>query len=252
MKILVPVKRVIDYRVNIAVKPDGSGVDMNNVNMSMNPFDEIAVEAALQLKEQGITNDVLLVSIGQLACQDTIRAGLALGADRGIHIHTEHTLEPLNIAKLLAAITTQEQADCVIAGKQAIDGDHSQVGQMLAALLGWPQATFAFDISIDSANPTVAKIVREVDGGLNTVMIDLPAVITTDLRLNQPRYPSLPNMMKAKQKPLIMLSIEQLNVTLKQHTEQYAVRAPSPRQSGIRLNTVDELVDALRNKEGLI
>lgn len=246
MHILVPIKRVIDYHVNIRVKADHSGVETDNVKMSMNPFDEIALEAAIQLKEQGIADKITVVSIGEVACQETLRTGLALGADFAVHIKTDRFLEPINIAKLLAHTVKQQQASLVITGKQAIDGDDNQVGQMLAALLSWSQATFASKIRIAPDRSTVAEVIREVDGGLTTVTIELPAVITADLRLNQPRYPSLPNVMKAKQKPLTVLELDQIPVTLKQHIEQQHVRAATSRQQGVQLDNVNELIAALR------
>lgn len=251
MKILVPVKRVIDYHVNVKVKPDGSDVEKDNVNMSMNPFDEIATEAAIVLKEQGLATQVVVASAGDLNVQETIRAGLALGADSGVHIQADPLLEPLNIAKLLAALVTHMQIDCVIAGKQSIDGDNNQVGQMLAALLNWPQATYACDITIDPNDKTQVQVKREIDGGVKTVKLGLPAVITTDLRLNQPRYPTLPNIMKARQKPITTLTAQDLRVTIKQHIQQLSLRAPVQRKSGVRVNSAAALVERLRQDMGV-
>lgn len=242
MKILVAVKRVIDYAVKIRVKADHSGVETANVKMSMNPFDEIALEEALRLKESGIATEVILVSMGGDAVQETLRAGLALGADRAIHVKTELTLEPLHAAKLLQALVKQEAAALVIMGKQAIDDDCNQTGQMLAGLLQWPQGTFASKITVENAHVTV---VREIDGGLETVSLKLPAVITADLRLNQPRYASLPNIMKAKQKPLTQVTPEQLNIVIKPHSQTLKVTAPPARQMGVKLTSAAELMQKL-------
>ena len=252
MKILVPIKRVIDHHVKVRVKPDGSGVEKDHVKMSMNPFDEIALEAAIVLKEQGMASQVVVVSVGDFSVQETIRTGLALGADEGVHIQADRSLEPLNIAKLLAALIKQMDIDCVIAGKQSIDGDNNQVGQMLAALLDWPQATYACDITLDPNDKKMVQVKREVDGGIKTVKLTLPAVITTDLRLNQPRYPTLPNVMKAKQKLLSTVTPETLQVTIKQHIQQLNLRAPDKRKQGIRVNSALELIEQLKQKAGVL
>ncbi len=243
MKILVPVKRVIDPYVKIRVKADESGVDTDHVKMSMNPFDEIAVEAALQLQEKGHASEVVLVSIGETAAIETLRAGLALGAARAIWIAAPNDLRSLAIAKLLAAVALREQAGLVLLGKQAIDGDNSQVGQMVAGLLAWPQATFASSIDIQDG---IASVVREVDSGLETLALTLPAVISTDLRLNTPRYATLPNIMKAKAKPIQQLTLDDFSdvqVQSKQHIEK--VTPPPVRQAGVKVGNVTELVNAL-------
>lgn len=245
MKVFVAVKRVLDYNVKVRIKPDNSGVDLSNVKMSMNPFDEIAVEAAVQLKEKGLAEEVVLVSIGNKSTQETLRNGLALGADRAIHIEHDDELEPLNIAKLIKSVVIKESPQLIIMGKQAIDGDNNQVGQMLAAILNWPQATFASNIAIQNNQ---AQVTREIDGGLETIAVNLPAVITTDLRLNVPRYASLPNIMKAKQKPLEVITAAELNVALKSHQKTLSVEAPVVRQAGITVASVDELLDKLRNE----
>lgn len=242
MKVLVPVKRVVDYNVKIRVNPDGSGVDLNNVKMSMNPFDEIAVEEAVRLKEKGIVNEIIAVSVGTQLAAETIRTALAMGADRGIHVKTAAMPETLAVAKMLKVIADQEKPQLIIMGKQAIDDDCNQTGQMLAALLGWPQGTFAFRVSVDGANVTV---VREVDGGLRTVELTLPAVITTDLRLNEPRYASLPNIMKAKQKKIDETSPEVLGVDVTPRLEVINVREPKKRQGGVKVASVDELIQKL-------
>lgn len=250
MKILVAVKRVIDPYVRIRVKSDQSGVETNNVKMSMNPFDEIAVEEAVRLKEANIAKEVVLVSIGTNVAQETIRAGLALGADRGILVETTQAeLEPLNIAKILKAIVNKESPDLVILGKQAIDGDNNQTGQMLAALLNWPQGTFASKLSIQNNQ---AEVVREVDGGLETLSIQLPAVITTDLRLNEPRYASLPNIMKAKQKPIAVFKVDDLDVAIKNHLEILNVKAPPERTAGVKVENAKELIKKLREEAKVI
>ena len=243
MKVLVPVKRVVDYNVKIRVKSDGTGVELANVKMSMNPFDEIAVEEALRLKEAGKATEVICVSIGPQQCTETIRTGLAMGADRGILVKTDAVVEPLGVAKILAKIAGEESPEMIILGKQAIDDDNNATGQMLAALLGWPQGTFAskVEVSGDSTNVT-----REVDGGLETVKLDLPAVVTTDLRLNEPRYASLPNIMKAKSKPLASKSPADYGVDIARRLETLKVVEPAKRQAGIKVGSVDELVDRLK------
>lgn len=243
MKILVAIKRVIDFNVKIRVKPDESGVETTNVKMSINPFDEIAVEEALRLKEKGIATEVIVLSIGPKPVQDTIRHALALGADRGVHIETPDMPEPLAVAKALKTIVEKEGPTLVILGKQAIDDDCNQVGQMLAALLNWPQGTFASTVLIENEE---ALVTREVDGGLETVALKLPAVITTDLRLNTPRYASLPNIMKAKQKPLDILSAEDLGIDLTPRLKILKVTEPEPRKAGIKVNSVEELVGYLK------
>lgn len=249
MKILVPIKRVVDFNVRIRVKTDQSGVETNNVKMSMNPFDEIAVEAALRLKEAGAASEIIVVSIGSSLCQETIRNALALGADRGILVQTETEIEPLGIAKILKAMVEKEQPQLVIMGKQSIDGDHSQTGQMLAALLGWPQGTFASKLAIENA---AALVTREIDGGLETLQLTLPAVITADLRLNEPRYATLPNIMKAKKKPLDTIMLNELNLNIRQHTEILKVEAPTERKAGVILKSVAELINKLKNEAGVI
>ena len=249
MKVLVPVKRVIDYNVKVRVKADNSGVELANVKMAMNPFDEIAVEQALRLKEAGSAEEVVVVSIGPAQNQETIRTALAMGADRGIHIEALHDIEPLAVAKLLKAVVERENPGLVLVGKQAIDDDCNQTGQMLAALLGWAQGTFvsALDVAGDTA-----KIVREVDGGLQTLSLALPAIITTDLRLNEPRYASLPNIMKAKKKPLETVTPEQLAVEVKTHVSQCGVAPPPERAAGIKVEDVAQLVDKLKNEAKVI
>ena len=229
MKILVPVKRVVDYNVKIRVKGDESGVDLANVKMAMNPFCEIAVEEAVRLKEKGIAEEVVVVSMGPKACQEQIRTAMALGADRGIQVETDEELESLAVAKLLAKIVEEEQPGLVILGKQSIDSDNNQTGQMLGALTGMAQGTFASEVSIDGDK---ASVTREVDGGLQTLSLKLPAIVTTDLRLNEPRYASLPNIMKAKQKPLEVVELSQLDIALKSHRDVINVAAPPTRKSG--------------------
>ncbi|MFL6877681.1 electron transfer flavoprotein subunit beta/FixA family protein [Pseudomonas marginalis] len=243
MKVLVAVKRVIDYNAKPRVKPDGSGIDLSNVKMSMNPFDEIAVEEAVALKEAGIVSEVVLVSIGTQACQDVLRTGLALGADRAILVQTDLQVQPLGVAKALKAICEREQPSLLILGKQAIDDDACQTGQAVAALLGWPQATFASNVEL-SADTVV--VTREVDGGLETRALSLPAVITTDLRLNTPRYASLPNIMKAKKKNLEMLSATELSVDLEPRLKTLSVREPMAREGGVLVADVKALIDKLR------
>ena len=247
MKVLVAVKRVIDAYVKVRVKVDGSGIEENK--MSMNPFDEIAVEEAIRLKEQGKATEVVVVSIGDKSTHETLRTALALGADRALCIETSESYEPLNIAKILHGVVKLEVPDCVILGKQAIDGDNNQTGQMLAALLGWPQAMFASELTIDD---TTAIVTREIDGGLETIRFSLPAIISTDLRLNEPRYASLPNIMKAKRKPLAVKSIEELSVSLKSHSRIKSFQAPPPCQGGQLLTDVDALVEKLKNTDKVI
>jgi electron transfer flavoprotein beta subunit len=249
MKVLVAVKRVIDYNVKIRVKPDGSGVETANVKMSMNPFDEIGVEEALRLKEKGAATEVIAVSLGAQACQETIRTALAMGADRGIHVLTDVELQPLAVAKLMAAVVKKEQPGLVIVGKQAIDDDCNQTGQMLSALLGWSQGTFASKIAVDGDK---LNVTREVDGGLESVTLKMPAVITTDLRLNEPRYASLPNIMKAKKKPIEVLAPDALGVDPAPRLKVLKVEEPSKRQSGVKVKTVAELVEKLRNEAKVI
>jgi electron transfer flavoprotein beta subunit len=249
MKLLVPVKRVVDFNVKVRVRPDGSGVDTSNVKMSMNPFDEIAVEEAVRLKEKGIATEIVAVSCGVTACQETLRTALAIGADRAILVATDVELQPLAVAKLLAAIVRKESPDLVILGKQAIDDDANQVGQMLAALLDWPQATFASNVEIAGGKATVK---REVDGGLETVEMALPAVVTTDLRLNEPRYATLPNIMKAKKKPLETLDPAALGVDVTPRLATLKVVEPAKRKGGGRVADVAELVAKLRNEAKVI
>ena len=249
MKILVPVKRVIDYNVKVRVKPDQSGVELANVKMAMNPFDEIAVEQALRIKEAGQADEVVLVSVGPSQAAETIRTGLAMGADRGIHIEADQETEPLAVAKLLAAVVEREAPGLVLCGKQAIDDDSNQTGQMLAALLGWAQGTFAsgLDLSADKAT-----IIREVDGGLEHIEIAMPAVVTVDLRLNEPRYASLPNIMKAKKKPIDALSVAELGVDTAPRLKITKVEEPATREAGIKVGSVSELVDKLKNDAKVI
>ena len=249
MKILVPVKRVIDYNVKIRVRADGSGVETANVKMSMNPFDEIAVEEALRLREAGTAEEVVAVSIGAESCRETVRAALAMGADRGILVQAEGTLEPLAVAKLLQKIVDAEQPGLVILGKQAIDDDCSQTGQMLAALLGWSQGTFASKLEFADGG---LRLTREIDGGLQTLFLTLPSVITTDLRLNQPRYASLPNIMKAKKKPVEEKTPADLGVDVAPRLKVREVREPPPRQAGILVSSAAELVDKLKNEAKVI
>lgn len=249
MKILVAIKRVIDAYVKIRIKPDQSGVETNNVKMAINPFDEIAVEEAIRLKEKGIANEVVVVSIGPNPCQETLRSALALGADRAIHVETEQVLEPLSVAKLLHKIVQEEQPKVVVLGKQSIDGDHNQTGQMLAALLDWPQGTNAYRMEVSSESVSVT---REIDGGLETVVLDLPAVVTTDLRLNQPRFATLPNIMNAKKKPLDKKTPEMLGVDISPRLTTLKVSPPPPRKPGIRVHSVAELVDKLRHEAKVI
>jgi len=249
LKVLVPVKRVVDYNVKVRVKNDNSGVELDNVKMSMNPFDEIAVEEALRLKEKGIATDVIAISIGSSQVQETIRNALAMGADSGIFVETTEVLEPLNIAKIISSIAIKEKFDLLILGKQAIDDDMNATGQMIAALLDWPQATFASKIEIKEKKAIVS---REVDGGIEKIEIRLPAVISTDLRLNEPRYASLPNIMKAKKKPINQITIEDLNINIKNRLDILKVEEPAKRQSGIMVQNVEELVDKLKNEAKVI
>jgi electron transfer flavoprotein beta subunit len=244
VKVLVPVKRVVDYNVKVRVKADGSGVDLANVKMSMNPFDEIAVEEAVRLKEAGVVTEVVAVSCGVVACQETLRAAMAIGADRGILVETDVELQPLAVAKLLKAVCDKEQPSVVICGKQAIDDDANQTGQMLAALAGWPQATFASKVTLADGKAVVS---REIDGGLETVSVKLPAVVTTDLRLNEPRYATLPNIMKAKKKPLDTLKPAELGVDVTPRLTTLKVSEPPKRSAGERVADVAQLVDKLKN-----
>jgi electron transfer flavoprotein beta subunit len=249
MKVLVPVKRVVDFNVKVRVRPDGSGVDLANVKMSMNPFDEIAVEEAVRLKERGVATEIVAMSCGVAACQETLRTALALGADRAILVESSADLQPLAVAKLVAAIVARESPQLVLLGKQAIDDDANQVGQMVAALLDWPQATFASKIDIADGKATVK---REVDGGLETVEMALPAVVTTDLRLNEPRYATLPNIMKAKKKPLESITPESLGVDVTPRLAVIKVEEPRKRVGGGKVANVAELVDKLRNEAKVI
>ena len=249
MKVLVAVKRVVDFNVKIRVKSDGTGVETGNVKMSMNPFDEIALEEGVRMREAGTADELIAVSMGPQACQETIRTALAMGADRGILVETDAELEPLAVAKLLKAITEKENPDLVILGKQAIDDDCNQTGQMLAALLGWGQGTFASGLEFGDAKVTVT---REIDGGLETVALTLPAVVTTDLRLNEPRYASLPNIMKAKKKPIDTMTPEDLGIDAAPRLKILKVDEPQGREIGIMVETVAELVDKLRNEAKVI
>jgi electron transfer flavoprotein beta subunit len=249
MKILVPVKRVVDYNVKVRVKADGTGVDLANVKMSMNPFDEIAVEEALRLKEAGKATEVVAVSCGPAACQETLRTALAMGADRAIHVETDAELQPLAVAKLLKAVVAKESPQLVIAGKQAIDDDANQVGQMLAALLDWPQVTFASKVASDGAKLAVT---REIDGGLETVEVALPAVLTADLRLNTPRYATLPNIMKAKKKPMDTVKPADLGVDVSPRLKTLRVAEPPRRKGGVMVKDVAELVAKLKSEAKVI
>ena len=249
MKVLVPVKRVIDYNVKIRVKADGTGVETANVKMSMNPFDEIAVEEAVRLKEKGTASEVVAVSIGPAQAQETLRTALAMGADRAIHVQTDVETQPLGVAKALKALVDKEQPQLVVLGKQAIDDDANQTGQMLAALLGWAQGTFASKVEPGAGTVSVT---REVDGGLETVELRLPAVVTTDLRLNEPRYASLPNIMKAKKKPIEAVSPADLGVDMTPRLTTLKVVEPARRKAGIKVGSVDELVDKLKNDARVI
>ena len=249
MKVLVPIKRVVDYNVKVRAKSDETGPDLANVKMAINPFCEIAVEEAIRLKEAGTAEEVIAVSIGTNACQEQLRTALALGADRAILVETELEVEPLGVAKLLKSVAEKEQPDLIILGKQAIDDDSNQTGQMVASLLSYPQGTFAAEIKIDEGKISVT---REVDGGLQTVSLNLPAVVTTDLRLNEPRYASLPNIMKAKKKPLDTLTPEELGVDASPRTEILKVSPPPERAAGVIVESVDELVDKLKNEAKVI
>jgi electron transfer flavoprotein beta subunit len=249
MKILVPVKRVVDYNVKVRVKADGTGVELANVKMSMNPFDEIAVEEAVRLKEAGVASEVIAVSCGVAACQETLRTALAIGADRAILVETDADLQPLAVAKLLKAICAQEQPQLVICGKQAIDDDANQTGQMLAALQGWPQATFASKVVIANGQATVT---REIDGGLETLAMNLPAVVTTDLRLNEPRYATLPNIMKAKKKPLATVKPAELGIDVTPRLTTLKVVEPAKRSAGIKVADVADLVNKLKHEAKVI
>lgn len=249
MKILVPVKRVVDFNVRIRVKSDGSGVELANVKMSMNPFDEIAVEEAVRLKERGSASEIVVVSVGPSKSQDVLRTALAIGADRAILVETDQTVEPLAVAKLLKAVVDAEAPGLVIMGKQAIDDDSNQTGQMLAALLGWGQATFASKVELSDGAATVT---REVDGGLETLRLRTPAVITTDLRLNEPRYPSLPNIMKAKKKPLDVKKPEDFGVDIAPRLQVLKTTEPAARTAGVMVANVSELVAKLKNEAGVL
>jgi electron transfer flavoprotein beta subunit len=253
MKILVPVKRVVDYNVKIRVKPDGTGVELANVKMSMNPFDEISVEEALRLKEAGKCEEVVVVSIGPAKAEETLRTALAMGADRAILVETDETVEPLTVAKILKAVAQAEQPGLIIVGKQAIDDDSNQTGQMLAALLGCAQATFASKIEIEtSGSGGKAQVTREVDGGLQTIEITLPAVVTTDLRLNEPRYASLPNIMKAKKKPLDKKRPADFGISTTPRLKVLKTEEPSGRKAGVKVKSVAELIDKLKNEAGVL
>ena len=249
MKVLVPVKRVVDFNVKVRAKSDGTGVDIANVKMSMNPFDEIAVEEATRLKEAGKLTEVVAVSAGGTQCQETLRTAMAIGADRGILVETASELEPLAVAKLLKALADKEQPQLIILGKQAIDDDSNQTGQMLAALLGWPQATFASKVVLEDGKATVT---REVDGGLETLALTLPAIVTTDLRLNEPRYVTLPNIMKAKKKPLETVKPEDLGVDVAPRLKTLKVAEPAKRSAGIKVPDVATLVSKLRTEAKVI
>ena len=249
MQILVAVKRVVDFNVKVRVKADQTGVETANVKMSMNPFDEIGIEEALRLREAGTADEVVAVSLGPQQCQETIRTALAMGADRGIHVLSDAELQPLAVAKLLAAVVARENPGLVVLGKQAIDDDCNQTGQMLAALLGWPQGTFASKLALADGK---IEVTREVDGGLQTLVLDLPAVITTDLRLNEPRYASLPNIMKAKKKPIDQLTPDQLGVDVAPRLETLVVVEPPKRATGVKVDSVAALVDRLRNEAKVI
>lgn len=249
MKILVPVKRVVDYNVKVRVKSDGTGVETANVKMSMNPFDEISVEEALRLKEAGKADEVIAVSIGVQQCQETIRTALAMGADRGVLVLTDENLEPLAVAKALKAVVEKESPDIVILGKQAIDDDSNQTGQMLSALLGWSQATFASKVEVGDGS---AEVTREIDGGLETISVKLPMIVTTDLRLNEPRYASLPNIMKAKKKTIDTMSPADIGLETAPRLNVLKVVEPAKRQEGVKVADVAELVDKLRNEAKVI
>jgi electron transfer flavoprotein beta subunit len=249
MKVLVPVKRVVDYNVKVRVKSDQTGVDIANVKMSMNPFDEIAIEEATRLKEKGVATELIAISCGPIACQETLRTAMAIGADRSILVQTDVELQPLAVAKLLKSIAEKETPDLIILGKQAIDDDANQTGQMLAALLGWPQATFASKVDVADG---FAVVTREVDGGLETIKIKLPAIITTDLRLNEPRYVTLPNIMKAKKKQLDIVTPETLGVDPRPRLSTLKVTDPPARSAGIKVPDVAALVDKLKNEAKVV
>ena len=249
MKVLVAVKRVVDYNVKVRAKSDGSDVELNNVKMAINPFCEIAVEEAVRLKEAGTATEVVVASIGDKSCQEQIRTALALGADRGIHVEAEGRPEPLEVAKLLKGVITAESPDLIILGKQSIDGDNNQTGQMLGALTGMGQGTFASEVSVGDGT---VRVIREVDGGLQTVELTLPAIVTTDLRLNEPRYASLPNIMKAKKKPLETFSPSDLGVDVQSHITLVSVKPPAERSAGIKVESVEQLVDKLKNEAKVI
>jgi electron transfer flavoprotein beta subunit len=248
MKALVPVKRVLDYNLKVKVKADQSGVDLANLKMSMNPFDEIAVEEAVRLKEKGVVTEIVAVTIGPDQAQETLRTALAMGADRGVLVKAEGEVEPLDVAKILKALCDGEAPQLVILGKQAIDDDSNQTGQMLAALLDWPQATFASKVEVADGH---ANVTREVDGGLQTLAVELPAIITTDLRLNEPRYASLPNIMKAKKKPIDVKTPGDFGVTVKTRLKVLKVTEPPKRKAGVKVASVEELVDKLKNEAGV-
>jgi len=249
MKLLVTVKRVVDYNVKVRVKDDHSGIETANVKMSMNPFCEIAVEEAIRLKEKGVATEIVVVSIGPTQCQETLRTALALGADRAILVKTDDEVQPLAVAKLLKEVVAKESPEMIIMGKQSIDGDNNQSGQMLAALLDWPQGTFASEVNV--ADGKVA-VTREVDGGLETISLNLPAIVTTDLRLNEPRFASLPNIMKAKRKPLDEMTPEDLGVDITPRVTTLNVKPPAAREAGIKVGSVEELVEKLRNEAKVI
>jgi electron transfer flavoprotein beta subunit len=249
MKILVPVKRVVDYNVKIKVKNDNSGVDLENIKMSMNPFDEIAVEEAVRLKEKKICDEITAISIGSTKSEETLRTALAVGADKGILVETEEEVQPLEVAKILQEIIKKNNPDLVLMGKQAIDDDSNQTGQMLAALLNWPQGTFTSKLEI---NGKKINVTREIDGGLETLGMELPAIVTTDLRLNEPRYASLPNIMKAKQKPIEKITPGDLNIEIKQRLKTLEVTEPPKKEAGIKVDSVQELISKLHEKEKVI
>ena len=249
MKILVPVKRVVDYNVKVRVKSDQSGVELDNVKMAMNPFDEIAVEESLRIKEANKATEVIICSIGPTQCQETIRTGLAMGADRGLFVEEKQDIEPINVAKILAYLVNKEKPNLVLCGKQAIDDDCNQTGQMLSALLGWSQATFASQIEINDGS---ANVIREVDGGLEHLKVSLPSVISVDLRLNEPRYASLPNIMKAKRKPIDVISVSETDIDTTKRLRVLKVEEPETRKAGVILNSVDELIQKLKNDEKVI
>lgn len=249
MKILVPIKRVIDYNVKVRVKADASGVELSNVKMAMNPFDEVAVEQALRLKEAGQAEEIIVISIGPPASQETIRTALAMGADRGIHIEAEHDIEPLAVAKLLKAVADKESPNLILAGKQAIDDDSNQTGQMLSALLGWSQGAFASKLELKDG---IAEITREVDGGLEIIEVNLPTVVTVDLRMNEPRYASLPNIMKARKKPIESLTVDELGVDVSLRLRILKVTEPQGRKAGVRVANIDELISKLRDEAKVI